>query len=75
MDTWAGEFICICKASLLMQEGLELRVGRERGYRMRAKAWTSFSHAAMFWQGTSRSPRILNSNLNFQVVLKVFLSK
>ena len=55
-------------------EGVPADVGRARvesgkrqGSKMRTEAWAGPPHAAIFWQGTLRSPSILNANLDFQV--------
>ena len=46
--------------------------GKRKGSRMRTEARPGSPYAAMFWQQTLRSPKILNSNLDFQVVLRYF---
>ena len=46
--------------------------GKRKGSRMRTEARPGSPYAAMFWQQTLRSPKILNSHLDFQVVLRYF---
>ena len=46
--------------------------GKRKGSRMRTEARPCSLYAAMFWQQILRSPRVLNSSLDFQVVPRYF---
>ena len=37
--------------------------------------WGSFPCVALFWHGIPKNYRILNSNMAFQVIMKIYLSK
>lgn len=47
--------------------GAGVQSGKGEGSRVRTEAWAGSPQAASFRQGTLRSPRIPNSNLDFQL--------